>query len=471
MMKISRAGLLPPAWAGAIVASEILGRRSPSDLWDAVGVLVFAVLTGFTVSEVLIADGRAAAWLDRTAGELVRIVRSWWPEMGVDFRGKPPLPRRFPSSLLGVIAPVATFSAAAFALRQLFPATLRLALLEVSPTAYFIGLGLSWTALLALLVASAGSTWLDLHDRLWNAGVPGPRYHWIESLAGLAWLGLLTVLVFLVPIWICWIVIGATAALGISAGIGIIRHEPLLIVWRRRGSDSAAVFSAASAIGWNCLFIACVMLAVGIPATGTGWSGALASTTPITIGLGSAALWAGTVSFVSWSVHHVVRTRWVARHDPSIRRPITLRIEGPAEIPADVLRRLKEHGFRSVSSPNGAEDDFGLTLRLEPEGPRRAVETRDTRGRITVHVRPEALLEPSALAELRRVDTESRRIFLRDGVRRLLRIAAGRRYDSGSGFWIAPHLWWIWGLTRDDDDGDFWTIGPPYYKQFPLPVR
>ena len=66
---------------------------------------------------------------------------------------------------------------------------------------------------------------------------------------------------------------------------------------------------------------------------------------------------------------------------------------------------------------------------------------------------------------------ERRRILLRDGIRGLLRIATDRRYDSGSGFWIAPHLWWVWGLTRDDDNADFWTIGPPYYKQFPLLAR
>jgi len=49
---------------------------------------------------------------------------------------------------------------------------------------------------------------------------------------------------------------------------------------------------------------------------------------------------------------------------------------------------------------------------------------------------------------------------------------------GGCGYWLAPHLWFVAGLTRDEvaggeDEPSFLTeiVGPPYAEVFSRPVR
>lgn len=465
-----RSAALPLAWAACIAASEILGRRSPSDVWDAIGVCVLSASLGLTVYWIMLTRRRLPAWVERPWHWLIGTLASWWPEMGVDLRGKPPWPSGFPTSLIKIALLMAVPAVLAFLGRDLFPGPARQLMLQVSPTIWFIGLGGAWTALLALLAAATFSVWLDLHDLLWNAGVAPVRQKWIEGLSLLACLSLVAVLAFLVPIWICWTAIGIASVCAGLSGVVIIRHEPLLVAWRHDASQPPQVFSAGWGIGWDCVTMGGLLLAIGIPATGIGWSGALSSTAPITIGLGAAASWAGCIAFLSWAVNYPIRTSLLARHDPSVRGPISIRLEPGSEIPPDVEGRLSDHGFRPVRA--GARGEApGLALRVDEGALSPDVEATDTAEGVRVRVHPAALVRLGVLAELRRLDNELRRTSLLAGLRHLFRFAARRGYSQGSGFWLAPHLWYVRGLSRDEDEMDLRTIGPPYHKVLPLRAR
>ena len=77
----------------------------------------------------------------------------------------------------------------------------------------------------------------------------------------------------------------------------------------------------------------------------------------------------------------------------------------------------------------------------------------------------------------RRDEIQLRRQFLR-GLEKIFHEAKGRTQSGGCGYWLAPHLWFVAGLTRDEVTGGeeeptFLTevVGPPYAEVFTSPVR
>ncbi len=77
----------------------------------------------------------------------------------------------------------------------------------------------------------------------------------------------------------------------------------------------------------------------------------------------------------------------------------------------------------------------------------------------------------------RRDEIQLRRQFLR-GLEKIFHEAKGRTQSGGCGYWLAPHLWFVAGLTRDEVTGGeeeptFLTevVGPPYAEVFTAAVR
>ena len=62
---------------------------------------------------------------------------------------------------------------------------------------------------------------------------------------------------------------------------------------------------------------------------------------------------------------------------------------------------------------------------------------------------------------------------------KIFRYAKGRHFAGGSGYWLAPHLWFMPGLARDEMDEDredaaaflAQTVGPPYHEVLHRHVR
>ncbi|MFV1988920.1 MAG: hypothetical protein ACC682_16740 [Gemmatimonadota bacterium] len=470
--------VLSLSWIGAIIAAEILGRRSPSDVWDALGVGVLVTLTVLTIVQVENGTSRMAGRLRRLSWRVRRHAFGWWPEMGIDFRGSPSVPRGFPGSLLLATVVAAAVATAALASRSLLPGPARALALSVSPTLYFLGLAVGWATLLTVLGVAAFSTWRDLNDHLLNSRLTSGRRDGVAFAVGLAWLGSIAALVSFVPLWLAWVFYAAVGVGGACTAWAVDRHERIRIVWRAKRTEPERLFFGGAAIRWDALTMAFLLPAMTVPWTGVGWDGRLAGSMPITLGLGTAATWAGALAFLSYILHGAVRMLSLARHDPSKREPIPLMIEGDAELPEAVTDRLTRHGFRCVAA--SAADTSDRKLRVPRPVVRVSVskEARE-RGLIRldreaeflrfaprVRVSPEALASVETLAELRRLDNSLLRDRLLGGLRDLLGLAAQRRFANGTGFWLVPHIWFARGLTRDSDDPDYHSIGPPYHKTF-----
>jgi hypothetical protein len=95
-----------------------------------------------------------------------------------------------------------------------------------------------------------------------------------------------------------------------------------------------------------------------------------------------------------------------------------------------------------------------------------------------LRVSADSLRDPATVERLRRRGEIQYRRLLVNGLRFLFKRAARPPRRRGSGMWIALQHWFVLGLTRDVDadesrEGVHYneTVGPPYYRVFPPPVR
>jgi len=467
---------LPTLWLGAIVAAEILGRRSPSDVWDAIGVFVFGALVAVTIPRVTDCRLAITTRLRGAIRKLGRRALALWPEMGVDIRGEPPIPRGFPNIMLGLAFGIAMIAGCVFWLRSAFPAPARETLLAISPTILFLLLGLYWTGLLGLFGFSALSTWRDMNDHVVDAGFPSGKRDGVRLAVAIAWLGLIAALAFLVPIRFAWMLCGGAGAVGFFAAWTIDRYEKLRILWRAGPGAEPRIFYAGAGVRWDAFVMACLVPLLTIPGTGVGRAGAMVDTVPITLGLAAAAAWAAAIAFMSYTLHGPVRAYLLARHDPARREPIPLLTEGQALLSDTTRRQLATHGFLCISVDEGSRVGPAVRVVVDDFAPPRALQRLDREADFLllaprVRVSPESLTSLSTLAELRRLDHALIRDQLAHGIHQVLKGASVRRFHNGTGFWLAPHLWYVRGLTRDSDDPDYHTIGRPYHRILPRRSR
>jgi hypothetical protein len=97
-----------------------------------------------------------------------------------------------------------------------------------------------------------------------------------------------------------------------------------------------------------------------------------------------------------------------------------------------------------------------------------------------LQVTAETLQRPAILERLSHRDAVQKRRRFLSGLERLFKRAARFQFRSGSGFWLAPHLWILNGLIRDAqadepnlEGGAIISniIGPPYHRVLSRPVR
>ncbi len=81
------------------------------------------------------------------------------------------------------------------------------------------------------------------------------------------------------------------------------------------------------------------------------------------------------------------------------------------------------------------------------------------------------LANPELHDAIRTLDEVERRRQALRGLGVLLTFAYGRRFEKGHGYWVAPHLWFITHLSRDTDEDDSWSVGPPYHRVMPRAAR
>ncbi len=124
-------------------------------------------------------------------------------------------------------------------------------------------------------------------------------------------------------------------------------------------------------------------------------------------------------------------------------------------------------------APQQAEP-LAVPIRIVPS-PMPPVDSTET-GPLQVSMRALELPELQDLLVQR--DVERRRQALVSGIHLLLLHAEQRKFKRGTGYWFAPHLWFVAGMSRDTEEestGDggvmMQLVGPVYTKVFPRPAR
>jgi hypothetical protein len=450
---------------------EMFGRQATSDVHDTVGaVVLLLILAGIAIRHRV----NPIPWVKRLGGmvwNVARIADRFKVDLGPDLRGTPPIPRRLPAAFYGVGLFLATWAAGAAAVWYYCPEGWRPHIVQGTYTGYLVVMSVLWGL---LFVASLGGVYFPimLLTRLAHGGRPGDLKISRGQLVFLAtYLTLTTAAAWLLPLWpilgftvLCWLVVFA---------INFIPDRPgaAQLIWRSPRTRKVR------SIPMKRLLLAITTLAV-LLLTALIFSAAggrifghpdADNSMPLTTVMGNWLGWLTPGFLLSAGVF--VYLAW--RNDPARPGVPTANVIGvPDAARRAVARDLARHGWSANFGPPGPTD-VGIKIvhpeaseahEFDPSWPL-AVSRADLAG--------DFVYERMA----RRDEIQLRRRFLR-GLELIFNEASGRSHTGGCGYWLAPHLWFVAGLTRDEVTGGeeeptFLTevVGPPYSEVFPPPVR
>ena len=455
------------AWLAPLAALEVLGRSSPNDAVDGLGVVALALLAGLAWAR----RGERARERSRALAGLARRARERWiPRVGLDLRGDPPLEARFPR-----------FFVAAFWGTLLLAACMALSL----P---------AWPGEVRELVRGAsGLVWLALLAGLWLALAAGALFFFAVPLAYIdSWidtsalrkqgetrllpnLGLCAFVAIATAAWalpVAWglaLVLGAFAvfvALMLAAPFSDVR-----LAWAPRGAPRALTgmsWRMTNAAGG--LWLVAMIFIVAALAAGGRFVGEESPTTAVTSFLGLLFVWCATGACLWFFLHQSYDVVQNARSDPA--RPVRARVlvaGVPFEQRSDVRKALGEAGFDTIF---GIDERADVRLEWSSGAGRNAIpDTWPARAGWARSVTAGELGDPALAATLRRRAELGWRRQCRKGITRALRHARSFEFDQGSGFWVGPHLWFLYHVTRDTDDEGEWFLGLPYRRLIPRRAR
>jgi hypothetical protein len=450
---------------------EMFGRRATSDVHDTVGAAVLLlILVGIAFRHRANPIGwvkrlGAMTWFMARAGDRFKV------DLGPDLRGTPLIPRRLPAAIYATGLVLAVWAALAATIWYYSPQGWRPGIVQVTYTGYLALMSLLWGM---LFVASLGGVYFPimLLTRLARGGRPGDSQMTRGQLVFLAaYLSLTTAAAWTLPLWptlafagLVWLVaIGINLVPGRPGAAQFIWRSPRTRIVR---SIPMRRFILAVATIAVLLLTALVLSAAGGHLFGYPEA---ENTMPLTTVMGNWLAWLTPGLLLSASVF--VFLAW--RNDPA--RPGTPRAQVAGVGSNDrkhVARLLALHGWDAHFDEPESTD-----VRIKVVHPE-ASELHEFDPSWPLGVARSELGSELLYSRLaRRQEIQLRRQFLR-GLERVFHEAKGRKSSGGCGYWLAPHLWFVAGLTRDevsggDEEPAFLTeiIGPPYVEIFSLPVR
>jgi hypothetical protein len=460
-----------PSVIVVFVLLEMFGRQAMSDVHDTVGaVVLLLILAGIAVRHRVNPIG----WVKRLGGLVWGIARAgdrFKVDIGPDLRGSPLIPRRLPAAVYLIGFVLALWAASAAAVWYFSPGGWRPYVVQVSYTGYLVLMSLLWGL---LFVASLGGVYFPimLMTRLIRGGrVADPPMTRGQLVFLALYLTITTAAAWLLPLWpmlvfagLCWL---AVFVLNLLPG----RAGTAQLIWRSprtrrvRSIPMRRLLLAVTTLA-VLLLVALILSAAGGRVFGHAET---ANTMPLTTVMGNWLAWLTPGLLVSAGVF--VYLAW--RNDPArVGRPVA-HVDGVREVDQRAARRLLgRHGWKGNFGEAGP-NDVGLRLvdaecsqshEFDPKWPL-AVSWEDLESSL-VYDRME-----------RRNEIQLRRQFLR-GLEKIFHEARCRTRSGGCGYWLAPHLWFVAGLTRDEVTGGeeeptFLTevVGPPYAEVFTVAVR
>ena len=443
-------------WLSLAAGFEAYGRWSQNDGMDAVGVVGLAVV--FVWFHGRHGEWLGELWTDRWEPRLRAWTAPWRIRYGVDLRGAPELlsaqPRAWLLTWLGMM--VAT--ACIFATAQHWPGDARVVLRQASGLVWLLVLSGLWGTLLcgSLFLGFLMST--VLREQLLGLSARGRTMTaWALFCGGIACLAL--------PLNACLI---ALVSLGfVSAATDLLLRPRLRMIWCRADGDQSelrwsqgpywSVAGNSALIALACAFV--------LLSSGDRLFGSSADTVAITGLWGICFAKASTFALGVLTFSSLLQLVGERSSDPARPAPGRVMIHNAQWRQFASLRRaLAESDLKisfSSAKSAGSRARCDVEVRLDEEAdPFELVLQREWPLGVA-----SGQLADSRLHEIlrRRVVIQRRRGFYR-GLRRVMRAAGSREYEQGSGFWVAPHLWYLPAMTRDEDDGIPMAVAPPYRK-------
>ena len=472
-----------------LLALEAAARTCRTDGEDALA-LAALVLVAILVRRRHAADPLPwASALGRTARSAATALRRETVDVGIDLRGRPPYRTGFPP-VLGSVLAVACVGALLVALvPAVEPVAVRAAIRSVSAVGWVALLGTAWAVFaigsLHLLYIAFALT----HDELVRSHRgPGPRPRWVEVSVMAAWVGGVVGAWAFLPGWMAAAVHGACLA-ACAAALLLPGGPDVPLLWRVPGDSSGfrgkpdpggdegggiraarwRTHTLAGTAGPGLLLAGTALFVHGAALRGRD-PGAAVEVLPLTTGLASMFAWSGAAALSAWTI-------LVARLASGAR----LRAAGGAAAPEAWIADPLPADARGLARERLAAR--GIRARFSPAAPSRTavpLAVGDRPGPAGALRIPLADLgTPEAAHRIaRRHEIRARRLLLR-GLETIFRVAASRRFERGTGYWVAPWHWFCIGLSRDEDertvewgDGTMFlgTVGPAYARVFPAPV-
>jgi hypothetical protein len=466
--------LSPNAWftlgvGVGVLTIELGGRQAPNDIYDAAAASFLGLLIAIIVYRH---RSSPLPWVSRVSAigqRLYSMGRLCTFEFGIDLRGGPPIRGGYPPSVLIGGLLLMAWGAVVLFLGHDFPHVMRLYGLRTIYVGYLVALAALWALLLAAILLAGFIPLAMIHDAFVGRYVGSERRsRQKEMFAIFAFPCALVMIGYALPGWLLLAVCALVLATH-AATVVVPANAHVQFLWRPR--DSVKV----RAIRWprwvQGEFVLVTVLLVDLMLTANGGrllTGQLdRGPMPVTAMLG-AILAVFAPGLLLAMVYQTVVGRW---RDPARKCPPTVHIHGTMSVDEvrEIRRAFHDRGWRVTVEPMTAD---AAAVEIEIVQPERSEATEfDPEWPLKVCL---ADLQSDAIFTrlMRRREIGLRRRMIA-GLEKMFKRAARRKYEQGHGFWVAPHYWFITGLSRDlpEEELDLseaailsGTIGPTYHR-------
>lgn len=403
--------LAAAGWGVVLACLELAGREAVNDFADAL-LLSALCLLGLTT----IAAHRTRPLAMVQGCQLVarrclsRMARLFLIDYGVDLRLQPPIPRGFPTDWQVCLIALSSALAVLVPTALIAPGNVRDWLAPRFYLAYLLFLGALWVLVGLSLLVLALFAWTELING-WSLSFP--RRLAPTSRRDRVMLAVFAAAVLSAACWlpVSWaFVVYALLELAVVAALWLT-PSGLILVWRPKQGGVLRSFDGR----WGWLSLGTVLI--------------------------------GFVTVLAWLCmgDRLVQPLW---HHAGTSMPLSralgavLAWTGVAGLSAMTWQILRFVGPGILFNPESAPV---LPTAADP----------DEQWRLR-----------------RRLEIQHRRSLTR-GLEKLFKQAARWKWKRGSGFWIGLQHWFIYGLTRDEDESEFAeaVIGAPYHRAFPRAAR
>jgi hypothetical protein len=460
-----------PAIMVVCLGLEIFGRRNTSDVHDAGGAIILLLLiSGIAVRH----RANPIPWV-KTLGRFFWSIGHYADlyklEIGPDLRGTPPIRRQLPVPYYYLVAFLTLWSGLAATIWYFWPDGWRPLIVPVTYMGYLVLLIVLWGL---MFVAALGGIYFPimLMSRLSNQPRPGEvRMSRSQITFITLYFGITVLAVWKLPIWpalafsgLCW--------LGLLT-YSLAPHRPgaAQMLWRRPGTTRIRSVPLPRLLFAVTSVLILFMLALVFSAAGGSVWGQheFSFTMPMTTIMGNWLAWSVPGVLISLGVF--ILLGW--QNDPAREHVPSLYVDGvPEDQQKELSKRLLERGWKSQFQYSSADD---VRVRLVPQEKSDATEF-DPKWPLAVSMQD--LIDSPVFDRLRRRDEIQLRRHLLRGLERIFHETKGRSSSGGCGYWLAPHLWFVAGLTRDEvtrgeEEPTFLTeiVGPPYVDVLSPAVR